>query len=303
MGEFTGELACLLGAGMWAVAVAIFRRPIQQFGAPAVNLVKSVIATLLLGLTVVVTGQAGVLAGAGAVPLGLIAASGLIGLTLGDTALFAAVGRIGPYRTMLLQTLAPVFTALFAVLWLDTVPTGREILGAFVILSGVLMVITPARGSAPGPVAGGGSLRTGYLFGILSALGQGVGIVLAKDGMETIPFVPATFFRLVVAAAGLVILTAMSGRLRRVLHAVRDRRSLGRMAGASFLGTYLAMMCMMAGVWLAPPAVSATLLSTTPVFSLFIDAKATREKIAPRKILGTFIAILGVALLAGIGLS
>lgn len=303
MGEFTGELACLLAAGMWAVAVAIFRRPIQQFGAPAVNLVKSVIATLLLFLTVLATGQSGALTGAGAVPLGLIAASGLIGLTLGDTALFAAVGRIGPYRTMLLQTLAPVFTALFAVLWLDTVPTGREILGAGVILSGVLMVITPARGSAPGPAAGGGSLRTGYLFGILSALGQGVGIVLAKDGMATIPFVPATFFRLVVAAAGLVILTAMSGRLHRVLQAVRDRRSLGRMAGASFLGTYLAMMCMMAGVWLAPPAVSATLLSTTPVFSLFIDAKANREKIAPRKILGTIIAVLGVALLAGIGLS
>jgi drug/metabolite transporter (DMT)-like permease len=301
MGEFSGELACLLAAGMWAVAVAIFRRPIQQFGAPAVNLVKSVIATLLLGLTVLATGQGGALTGAGAGPLGLIAASGLVGLTLGDTALFAAVGRIGPYRTMLLQTLAPVFTALFAVIWLGTIPTGREILGACVILAGVLMVITPARGSVPQPAVAGMSLKAGYLFGVLSALGQGVGIVLAKDGMETIPFVPATFFRLVVAAAGLMILTAASGRFRRVLQAVRDGRSLGRMAGASFLGTYLAMMCMMAGVWLAPPAVSATLLSTTPVFSLFIDANSNRERIAPRKILGTVIAILGVALLAGIG--
>ncbi len=301
MGEFSGELACLLAAGMWAVAVAIFRRPIQTFGAPAVNLVKSVIATVLLGLTVLVTGQGGALTAAGTVPLGLIAASGLIGLTVGDTALFAAVGRIGPYRTMLLQTLAPVFTALFAVFWLDTIPTGREILGAVVILAGVLMVITPARGSVPEPAVGGRSLKVGYLFGILSALGQGVGIVLAKDGMETIPFVPATFFRLVVAAAGLVILTAASGRIHRVLQAVRDRKALGRMAGASFLGTYLAMMFMMAGVWLAPPAVSATLLSTTPVFSLFIDAKANRERIATRKILGTIIAVLGVALLAGIG--
>lgn len=301
MPEFSGELACLLAAGMWAVAVAIFRRPIQQFGAPAVNLVKSVIATLLLGLTIVVTRQGAALTGAGAGPLGLIAASGLIGLTIGDTALFAAVGRIGPYRTLLFQTLAPVFTALFAIFWLGTIPTGREILGACVILAGVLMVITPARGSLPQPAVAGMSLKAGYLFGVLSAMGQGVGIVLAKDGMETIPFVPATFFRLLVAAAGLVILTAASGRFRRVLQALRSGRELGRMAGASFLGTYLAMMCMMAGVWLAPPAVSATLLSTTPVFSLFIDAKSSRERIATRKIVGTVIAILGVALLAGIG--
>ena len=297
MGEFAGELYCLGAAAMWAVAVTIFRRPIQRFGAPAVNLVKSVVATGLLGLTVLVIGQGNTLATAGSGPLWLIAASGLIGLTLGDTALFAAVGRIGPYRTLLLQTLAPVFTALFALFWLGTVPTLREVLGVGIILTGVLMVVAPA-------VRTGSDRRAdvaGYLFGTLAALGQGVGIVLAKDGMETIPFIPATFFRLVIAAAGLVLLTVVAGRMNRVWQAVGDGRSLGRMAGASFLGTYLAMMCMMAGVWLAPPAVSATLLSTTPVFSLFIEARLRREPIARRKILGTVIAVLGVAVLAGIG--
>ncbi len=297
MGEFAGELYCLGAAAMWAVAVTIFRRPIQRFGAPAVNLVKSVVATGLLGLTVLVIGQGNTLATAGSGPLWLIAASGLIGLTLGDTALFAAVGRIGPYRTLLLQTLAPVFTALFALFWLGTVPTLREVLGVGIILTGVLMVVAPA-------VRTGSDRRTdvaGYLFGTLAALGQGVGIVLAKDGMETIPFIPATFFRLVIAAAGLVLLTVVAGRMNRVWQAVGDGRSLGRMAGASFLGTYLAMICMMAGVWLAPPAVSATLLSTTPVFSLFIEARLRREPIARRKILGTVIAVLGVAVLAGIG--
>jgi drug/metabolite transporter (DMT)-like permease len=297
MGEFAGELYCLGAAAMWAVAVTIFRRPIQRFGAPAVNLVKSVVAAGLLGLTVLVIGQGSTLATAGSGPLWLIAVSGLVGLTLGDTALFAAIGRIGPYRTMLFQTLAPVFTALFALFWLDTVPTPREVLGVGIILAGVLMVVAPAVGT--------GSDRradvAGYLFGTLAALGQGVGIVLAKDGMETIPFIPATFFRLVIAAAGLVVLTVVAGRMNRVWQAVGDGRSLGRMAGASFLGTYLAMICMMAGVWLAPPAVSATLLSTTPVFSLFIEARLRREPIARRKILGTVIAVLGVAVLAGIG--
>lgn len=297
MGEFSGELYCLSAAAMWAVAVAIFRRPIQRFGAPAVNLVKSVIAAGLLGLTVLVIGQGGALVTAGSGPLWLIAASGLVGLTLGDTALFAAVGRIGPYRTLLLQTLAPVFTALFALFWLGTVPTLREILGVGIILTGVLMVVAPAVRTGPDRRAG----VAGYLFGTLAAVGQGVGIVLAKDGMETIPFIPATFFRLVVAAAGLVLLTLVGRRMNRVWQAVGDGRSLGRMAGASFLGTYLAMMCMMAGVWLAPPAVSATLLSTTPVFSLFIEARLRREPIAPLKILGTVIAVLGVAVLAGIG--
>ena len=297
MGEFAGELYCLGAASMWAVAVAIFSRPIQRFGAPAVNLVKSVIAAGLLGLTVLAIDQGGALVTAGSGPLWLIGASGLIGLTLGDTALFAAVGRIGPYRTLLLQTLAPVFTALFAMFWLDTVPTLREILGAGIILTGVLMVVAPAVGTGPDRGAG----VAGYLFGTLAALGQGVGIVLAKDGMETIPLIPATFFRLVVAAAGLVVLTVVGGRMKRVWQAVGDGRSLGRMAGASFLGTYLAMMCMMAGVALAPPAVSATLLSTTPVFSLFIEARLRREPIARRKILGTAIAVLGVAVLAGIG--
>ena len=37
-----------------------------------------------------------------------LAASGLVGITVGDTALFAAVVRIGVHRSLLLLTLAPV---------------------------------------------------------------------------------------------------------------------------------------------------------------------------------------------------
>jgi uncharacterized membrane protein len=294
----SGELACLTAAGLWAVAVTVFRPAIVRFGAPAVNLMKSLIASFLLGITVLVTGQWEVVTGAEAEALWLIAGSGIIGLTLGDTALFAAVAKIGPYRTMLFQTLAPVFTALFAIVWLGTFPTLAQSAGVVVILAGVLLVVAPARrhaGMLPEPKV---LIWGGYLLAILSAAGQGVGIVLAKDGMVEMALVPATFFRLLVAAAGLVVLALVSRRLGTLRQVAREPAARWRIGGASVLGTYLAMLFMMAGIRLAPPAVSATLLSTTPVFSMFIEARTTGEKITPRRWAGTAIAILGVAILA-----
>ncbi len=295
--EFGGELACLAAATMWAVAVAIFRRPIRRFGAPVVNLLKSIVASGLLGLTVLATGQWEEILRADGRSLWVVALSGWIGLTLGDTALFAAVGRIGPYRTLLLQTLAPVFTTLFAVAWLGTIPTPGHLVGIAIILGGVLLVVFPDRSRIRPPKVRGARAWVGYLAGVVAALGQGVGIVLAKDGMQDLPFVPATFFRLAAASCGLVLLTGLTGWAQGVGRATREAKAVRRIVGASFLGTYLAMLCMMAGVRLAPPAVAATLLSTTPVFSMFIEARITGEKITPRRLFGTFFAILGVAVL------
>ena len=52
-----GQLACLGAALLWAIALTIFRRPIEIFGARRINLAKCSLAAVFQGLTVVLLGR------------------------------------------------------------------------------------------------------------------------------------------------------------------------------------------------------------------------------------------------------
>jgi drug/metabolite transporter (DMT)-like permease len=297
---FAGEAVCLSAALLWAVAVAVFRGAVLEHSARTVNLAKLWLGAALQGLTVLALGQAQVLGAASGRALVLLALSGLIGLTLGDTALFGSVARIGVHRALLLQTLAPVFAAVFAWAWRNSLPSGLETLGAAVILCGVALVVAPRRG---GPIPGAAARAStpvvaGLALGVLAAFGQGTGVVLAKEGMTEITFVPASFLRLATAAVGLALCEAARLRLHRLAHLLVAPIMLSRVVPATLLGTYVALFLMMLGIALVPAAVSATLLATSPVFGLLIDTFVYRQPLTARGVVGTLLAVVGVAVLS-----
>ena len=309
---FAGEAVCLLTALLWAVAVTLFRGPVLEHGARTVNLAKCLLGAALQGLTVLALGQGTVLLSVSGRALLVLAASGVIGLTIGDTALFGAVARLGVHRTLLLQTLAPVFTALIAWVWRNELPTALEMLGAGVILAGVAQVVAPRRGRlAPAPVPNGVTvpesmsapsetgtpLLAGVMLGVVAALGQGAGVVMAKAGMTEVAVVPASFVRLAAAAAGLALLAATPARMARLGKLVVAPVMRRRVVPATLLGTYVALFLMMLGISLAPAAIAATLLSVSPVYGLLIDTFVFRQPVTARGLTGTLLAVAGVAVL------
>jgi len=288
-----GEVACLGAALLWAVAVVLFRQPIAAWGARAINLLKCLLATALLLLTAIVFGGLQDLAVARPGHLALLALSGLVGLTLGDTALFAAVARIGAHRTLLVQTLAPVFAGLLAVTLGERL-SGVQLAGAAVVLAGVALVVgLDGGGSAPERAA----VARGLGLAVLAAFGQGIGVVIAKEGMAAVPVLPATLVRLAAASVGLLLVAAISSGFAPLRGALRDGVTLRRAVPAAFLGTYVAMLLMMGGVALAPATMAAVLLSTSPIFSLGVEAVIDGRRPSTVAIVGTLVAVFGVAVL------
>ena len=306
---FAGEVACLTAAALWAVAVALFRPAIETFGAQTINLAKCALATVLQGMTVIAFGGFGALFDVPAGAIGWVAASGVIGLIIGDTALFAAVKSFGVHRTLLVQTLAPVFAAVAAWGLLRELPTPRQGLGAIVILIGIALVVAPRRR----PQAADGVPRSsaevsdarrarpfavGAAFATLAAAGQGVGLVLAKIGLVDLPPMTASTHRLAIATLGLAIIAILRGRQGRLGRLPRHRLALRRVLPATLLGTYLAMFLMMIGTDLAVASVAVTLLGTSPIFGLFLEWAATGRRPGASALVGTTIAVAGVALLS-----
>lgn len=293
-----GEAAALASALCWAVAVAMFRRSIDAYGARAVNLAKNAVACGLLGITLLVVGQEPALLAASPQILWWIALSGFLGLTIGDTALFASVAKLGPPRALLLQTTTPIFTALLAYAHSGSRPSAGQMLGGVLVLIGVILVIRQPSTAIGTTAIDRRTVRNGLALGLLGAAGQAGGIVLAKEAMTELPIVAASFLRLLVGGLGLAIILAFAGRLQATARVLASNRGLVALVPPSVLGTYVAFLLMMAGVAWAPAAVAAVLLATVPVWSLLLETRRTRRPVQPHELLGTVVAIVGVALVA-----
>lgn len=293
-GAFAGQTACLFTALLWALSLNLFRRPIDRYGARTVNLAKCLVATVLQGVTVLALGQMGALRGAPPRFVAFVVLSGIVGLVVGDTALFGSAARIGVHRALLLQTLAPLFAALLARVWQAERLAPGQAGGGLLILAGVALVVAP-RGQT-----GRASTRWvwgGVALGVLAAMGQGGGVVLAKAGMEQIPILPASFLRLATATVGMVLISTSGANLKRLGQLARSPSGLARVLPAILMGTYLALFLMMAGIALAPASIAAVLLSTSPVFSLLIEAYRERRWFTVRELSGTLMAVGGVGIL------
>lgn len=225
--------------------------------------------------------------------------SGFIGIFVGDTLLFTCLNRLGPRRSGILFALNAPIAALLAWAVLGEQLPASAIAGIGLTLSGVLLAILFGKRKAQlhewesvkGP------LWLGVLFGLLAALSQAVGSLIARPVMATgIDPLAASMLRVGVAALCLTALTMLP------IEAVRPR---GPMTRSLFLQTaFTGIIALAFGMTLLLFALSggkvgivSTLSATTPVIILPLLWLRTREVPAPGAWAGAALVVAGMALM------
>ncbi|PZO67029.1 MAG: EamA family transporter [Paracoccus denitrificans] len=287
------ELAALGAAVCWATTGLLATRPVADLGPIAFNFRKQVICTIALIVIVVIMGRWQ------AVNLALIPpvlASGLVGIFLGDTLLFLAFRTLGPRRTGAIFALnAPIAGLL-----------GWAFLGETISLAGWLGIVMCASGVAICVLGRGGSNRfetvdgriaVGVALGLLAALCQAIGSLIARPVMEAgmDPFL-ASLLRVAVGAMGLALVSTLP------LRQVRPKGPLSRTGGVHLVAS--AIMSMVVGMTLllfalqgGKVGIVSTLSALTPVVFLPIMWAVTGERPTGASWLGALIAVAGMALI------
>ncbi|MCX8024485.1 MAG: DMT family transporter, partial [Thermanaerothrix sp.] len=222
--------------------------------------------------------------------------SGLIGISVGDTAYLSAISELGPRRTLLLSILAPPMTALFSLIILHEVLTPWAWGGIAITTAGVAWVIserTSEKQTHP-------SMHwRGVAWGLVAALAQSGAVILSRAVFltTTVNALQSAVIRLAAGVIGLLLWTVLTGQIRLDLGALYIQpRLFGYAFAATFLGTYLAMWLQQVALTYAAAGVVQTLLATSPIFVLPLAAWRG-ERLTPRAILGTVVSLLGVWLL------
>lgn len=298
MEAYTGELAALGSAFLWAVASVVYRGLGDSIPPLELNLTKGLLALAMLGLSLLLVGDPA--AEIGPLALGLLLLSGIVGIGLGDTAFFESMNHLGARRTLLLGMLAPPLAALLALVFLKETLTPGAWLGVFVTVAGVAWVVTERT---TGATVSSPHLLRGVVFGLLAGLAQAGGAVLTHAALygTHISALWGAFLRL---TAGSVLLLAWMALARRPfgrwLRGGQAQQIGSRLLFAVTAGTFLAMWLQQTSLKFAPAGIAQTLFATSPLFVLPFAVRAG-EAISVRAVLGAVVGLIGVGLLFGLG--
>jgi drug/metabolite transporter (DMT)-like permease len=308
-GGIPDEAFALSSAALWAVASALFTAEGRSVRPAVMNAVKSIGASLVFAVALLVgpVGPLGRPAGSlfpgGEVSLVLLL-SGLVGITLGDTCYFESLARIGVRRTMMIGLLAPVFAAAAAAVAGQPLPGFAGFAGILLTLAGILLVIrvAPVREDAV-PARRPGAPRRhhgigAWGFGVTAALCQAIGIVMTKDAIVHSGVLPASLLRLVAGGLGILVFELLRGRGAALPGAVVRGFARPGLVLAMFLGTVVAFYLFQAAVMLGSPPVTAALCATSPILVAPIAASWLGERMPWTATLGTLLAVGGVVLVA-----
>ncbi len=287
-------LSCLIAAALWAISLSLYRRPIRDLGPLPVNFFKCTAAVLLYGIYLAVFGVGGGFGRPG--DRALLAASGVVGFTLGDLCLFISVREGGVQRALVLFNTSPLIATVLAIPFLGETPRGAVVAGIALVLVGVLMVETdPVRLAASNNHAAPRRPWLATVAGLGAALGQALGILFSKGPLQTVAVLPATTIRLAAGVVTLAPLLAFAPGGQGFANLAPRRWAPLILPTA--LGTVIALLFSMKGISEVPAGVASSLLATTPIFALPISVFMLRESIGPRSVAGTVLAVAGVFLL------
>lgn len=241
--------------------------------------------------------------------------SGLMGYVLGDFCLFNAYIVIGARFGQLFMTLAPPAAALSGWILLGEKMSLMALLGMTITVSGISMSILGKKTEDNQrhlqlPVKG-------ILYGIGAGVGQGVGLVLSKLGIEhyeeciksTLADNPlqmnsmleampmsATFIRAITGIICFTIAMFYVHQQGTLLKSMKQGRLMFIVLLATITGPFVGVSLSLKATLYTSTGIAQTIMACTPILVLWPSHFFFKQEVTLREIIGAIISVIGVAL-------
>lgn len=307
-----GELISLGVAFSWTIAALASEVGSKRLGVFVMNVWRMAVALLFSAILLWFTFGKPYPAYASATTWLWLLGSGVVGYFFGDWCLFNSYLTIGSRMGQLFMTLAPMFAAFTAWVMIGQTLSWMSLLAMTVTLLGIaISVLGHDRDhhmSLNLPLKG-------VLYGIGAAMGQGVGLVLSKIGVDhytqdlagsslvaaqsslenILPF-SSNMIRCV---AGLLCFSSwliLSGHAGRMHESLKERRGLVAMLIAVLSGPFIGVGFSLMAVQYTAAGIASTIMAMTPILILLPSRWLFGQPITARNLLGAIISVIGVSL-------
>lgn len=295
--EKLGALAAFGTALCWSFSAIFFENASRKVGALAVNFWKVVFAFFFLAL-------AGTISRGMPFPLDasprswlFLSASGIVGFVIADFFLFNAYVLIGSRITVVFQALTPLFTALFAFIFLGERMRPVRLLGMAVVVCGILLVVISRQVGQKSVEAGKKSSKKGYAFAFFSSVFQAAGLIFSKTGLGDYSAVSGTQIRVFIAIFGFAIQALLTGQASQVIKAVPANRKVFASTGyGAVFGPFLGVVFSLFALQNTDAGTASTLMALTPVLIIPPSIFILKQKVKSLEVCGAAVAVSGAML-------
>ena len=197
---------------------------------------------------------------------------------------------------MLLHALSPVFSTILAWVFLDQHLNTLDLIAIMIALVGVAWVVWESNDKHPKDEKK--NYVTGILFGLGGALGQALGLITSKIGMEGgFPPLSAVLLRMSIGMVVIWMITIFQRQVQPTIEAMRDPVAVRATLGASIVGPFLGVWLSLIAIEQAQIGIASTLMSLAPIFLIPLTRWFFKERISSRVVFGTIIALIGVTMI------
>ena len=295
---FLGEIAAIGTSICFSIGPTFFTLAGRKTGSVVVNRSRLLIAAvILMGVHWIMYGSP-LPFDAGADRWIWFTLSGVLGLTLGDAALFQAFVMLGPRITMLVFSVSPIFSAIFGWFFFGETTTFYQILAIGLTLGGIAWVTSSKGDELPNNLDRKSYIK-GLFFAFLGAIGQAVGLFTAKMGLvENYSTISGIVMRMVTAMVAIWLWTILTKKSKETFQILKaNPTALKFIFIATLIGPITGVWLSLVSVQASNLGVASTLQSLPPIFLLPISYFVFKEKINSKAIIGTLLALIGVGIL------
>ena len=292
---YFGEIAALLTAIFWTITALAFEQASLKVGSLSVNVIRLFIGLFFLSVFTFFYRGTILPSDASTQTWLWLLLSGFVGFLFGDLFLFKSYTIIGSRFAMLVMTLVPPITALSGRIILGEKLAAVSYLGMFLTILGISLAIFN-RNKEHGKLELKLSVK-GLLFAFFGALGQALGLVVSKLGMQDYDPFAATQIRILAGIFGFVLLVTIMQRWAGVIKALSHKRGMTGITIGSFFGPFLGVSFSLLAIKYTQTGIASTIMTLVPILLIPPALIMYKQKISLMEVLGVIISFSGIAIL------
>lgn len=284
-----GEIAGLLVAVCWTFSALFFEKAGHRVGSLSVNIIRLFLAIFFLGITSYFVNGHFFPVDAGWHQWFWLGISGIVGFFIGDLLLFQSYLVIGSRTAALIMSLAPMITAIIGWFFLDEILQFKSILGIVISVIGIAIAISNRKMKLNIPFKG-------FLLAFGGAMGQAIGLILSKKGMDGYNPIAATQIRAIFGFVCFAIFMTVLGKWGNVQKAVKDKSGIANISIGAVFGPFIGVALALFSIQHTKTGISSALMALVPIFIIVPSAIMFKEKIKPQQIIGAVVSIIGASI-------